>query len=1045
MLSTELQDKLVNFFDLDRAEYRESHGYLVIGGDQYQNITDTAKKAIKTLLSFSDANGYVPIKENNVAMLWKCVNAINTCMYHRSSWHRESTILLVYQFLRYFRWEGTTPNYIGYHGWGPLIYELLPEQLAYYLWWREEAKNRRFHEATTEYLWLYIYDTVLNTCYNSPSRSLIALQELYNSYSRLSPAVAHKKLSRQKLGYFIVNYALYNGLTADINNLLETYGIDDTFNIYHRIADGCFKGVELYLLSLASSSVKTKAFDNSDEKPFILTIIANAFEQISKVCKDNSINLLGDICGVLNDHALWVPYDSPVLYARSAVQTVASNKHVSFAIGENFYVYATGNDLSADRNLVNSNYSFYYNDDGRTFHCKGFYYRNEYSGPNETAQQMIDYVIRRIQISFRSLFRGRTIKELICPYQEIKAKVDLIISSLVHQYYPIWKQNHVPITSTIKTQYKVLAQDQISIPARFRFSRDPSKCYEKSTQAKGTDLMSEIKKATVLQERFDILKDQYSSKDGNSTVFETLSTKIIIPMLKLDFDAGCKMWEYVLSHYYGKCYPFDYHMLTDNIIEHSDTKILAKVFRNNETIKKYVFLLDPCKIHSYCEHFLCDLILLEDYDLADELICLYCQNNYGDNDPEENLYSVLYKSINSSESKWKINSTGIDFLNQWIAKVQSQTKKAELEVALLALIDCIEGDAPKGDMPFSIFMAEGGLQMYMEDRIKARNAQDKQDPIGPVVETRAKPTTIKSAGIQSIDNQHNSTQQQDIFDVEELEKALNELDSLIGLQEVKKEMTSLTNLMRVRQIRSERGMKVPDTSQHLVFMGNPGTGKTTVARIISKIFHALGFLSKGHLVEVDRSGLVAGYVGQTAIKTQEIIQSALGGILFIDEAYSLSPERSENDYGQEAINTILKAMEDYRDDFVVIVAGYDTLMPRFIESNPGLKSRFNKYILFPDYNGDDLFSIFKVFLKKNDYVIDDDAADLVAEYLEKLYRNRNENFGNARVVRNLFEKMIANQANRLMKDQVLSDDEIARIKVEDLQSIIGKFDEMRNA
>lgn len=199
---------------------------------------------------------------------------------------------------------------------------------------------------------------------------------------------------------------------------------------------------------------------------------------------------------------------------------------------------------------------------------------------------------------------------------------------------------------------------------------------------------------------------------------------------------------------------------------------------------------------------------------------------------------------------------------------------------------------------------------------------------------------------------------------DEIKKKIHDLVIAFGLQEVKAEINSLTNLMRIRHIRSERGMKMPDTSQHLVFWGNPGTGKTTVARIIGKIYHALGFLSKGHLVEVDRSGLVAGYVGQTAIKTQEVIQSALGGILFIDEAYSLSPERSEHDFGQEAIDTILKAMEDHRDDFIVIVAGYDNLMPRFIDSNPGLKSRFNKYIFFLDYNGADLYSIFKTFLEK---------------------------------------------------------------------------------
>ena len=263
-----------------------------------------------------------------------------------------------------------------------------------------------------------------------------------------------------------------------------------------------------------------------------------------------------------------------------------------------------------------------------------------------------------------------------------------------------------------------------------------------------------------------------------------------------------------------------------------------------------------------------------------------------------------------------------------------------------------------------------------------------------------------------------------------------ELNALIGLEAVKKDVDSLVNLVKVRTLRKERGLKCPDLSLHLVFSGNPGTGKTTVARIIGKIFSALGLLSKGHLVEVDRSGLVAGYVGQTAIKTQEVIQKALGGVLFIDEAYSLAPENADKDFGQEAIDTILKAMEDHRDDFVVIVAGYASLMPRFIDSNPGLKSRFNKYLFFEDYNGAQLYDIFLARVKSNDYRLDDGAAQAIREHLEELYEDRDKNFGNARDVRNLFERIVANQANRVAALESPSDEDILTITTADLEGLV---------
>ena len=269
-----------------------------------------------------------------------------------------------------------------------------------------------------------------------------------------------------------------------------------------------------------------------------------------------------------------------------------------------------------------------------------------------------------------------------------------------------------------------------------------------------------------------------------------------------------------------------------------------------------------------------------------------------------------------------------------------------------------------------------------------------------------------------------------------LEEALAELDQLIGLDVVKKDVDSLVNLVKVRKLRQERGMKTPDMSFHLVFSGNPGTGKTTVARIVGKVYSALGILSKGHLVEVDRSGLVAGYVGQTAIKTQEVVSKALGGVLFIDEAYTLAPENADKDFGQESIDTILKAMEDHRDDFVVIVAGYATLMPRFIDSNPGLKSRFNKYLYFEDYNGEQLFEIFRGRVDRSDYRLDEAAASAVKDHLQELYEDRDGNFGNARDVRNLFEKIVSAQADRVAQLEDPTDEDISTITVEDLKDLM---------
>lgn len=252
-----------------------------------------------------------------------------------------------------------------------------------------------------------------------------------------------------------------------------------------------------------------------------------------------------------------------------------------------------------------------------------------------------------------------------------------------------------------------------------------------------------------------------------------------------------------------------------------------------------------------------------------------------------------------------------------------------------------------------------------------------------------------------------------------LEDVLAELEKLYGLQNIKKEVKELISLIKVIQLRKEQELKNPDLSYHMVFMGSPGTGKTTIARLLAKIYHALGLLKKGHLVEVDRSDLVGQYVGQTAPKVDQVVDSALGGVLFIDEAYSITTS-GENDFGNEAIATLLKRMEDERDNIVVIVAGYQNEMNDFIMSNPGLRSRFNKYFYFEDYLPDDLFKIFQLFVGKYDYQLSKEAEKKAQEILTNAYNKRDHHFGNARFARNLFEQVVQNQANRIAAEKEIT-------------------------
>ncbi len=263
----------------------------------------------------------------------------------------------------------------------------------------------------------------------------------------------------------------------------------------------------------------------------------------------------------------------------------------------------------------------------------------------------------------------------------------------------------------------------------------------------------------------------------------------------------------------------------------------------------------------------------------------------------------------------------------------------------------------------------------------------------------------------------------------------SQLNSLIGLQEVKKAVNNLIAYHKIQQIRKKAGLKIPNKTLHISFMGNPGTGKTTVARILGKMYKELGLLSIGHFTEVSRTDLIAGYQGQTALKVKEVIEQAKGGVLFIDEAYSLTENDNSDSYGRECLTELTKALEDYRNDLVVIVAGYTELMKAFFDSNPGLRSRFNTFIEFKDYQSSELLEMLIQMAASDDYIIDNSAEILISSILEKAIADKNENFSNGRYVRNLYEKAIMHHANRLENSSSISDDDLRILISEDFNEI----------
>jgi ATPase family associated with various cellular activities (AAA)/AAA lid domain len=402
-------------------------------------------------------------------------------------------------------------------------------------------------------------------------------------------------------------------------------------------------------------------------------------------------------------------------------------------------------------------------------------------------------------------------------------------------------------------------------------------------------------------------------------------------------------------------------------------------------------------------------------EVAEEDISVYTKSNY--------CYGI-YTSIRESHGPefWSLNQVGrsialaLHVCQRYDDATDSSTREGLIAAYTRFAFLLINED-------FNITGSEGTFYARFKGVLASQNIEE-------AFAVLDEDTTPISVRLDSPDPEKRATMSSDPKSLDDL---IEEINELIGLENIKQEIAGLVNLLRVQQMRDQAGVSSLETSNHMVFYGNPGTGKTTVARKVGQIFKQLGILSKGHLIETDRVGLVAGYLGQTAIKTREVLDNANGGILFIDEAYTLCQDNSQDQYGQEATDTILKYMEDNRGDVVVIVAGYKNEMVRFINSNPGLKSRFNKYFSFPDYSAEELYEIFKDMATKAQYALDAGCQEKLKKLLFGLHSNKGENFGNGRTVRNLFERCVANQANRIIALPNPSPHELMRLTAGDIQ------------
>lgn len=472
MLGAALLATLEEYLNMHSSLYSECRPYRTIDLKEWKRIRNMSSRALLCLESFSEDDGVVIVNESNIEAVSFCVETIQTCTYGRTSLHRSYLMWNVYRFLSFFEWQGEAPKMESYESWGPFIFELSPKQLSYYLWWRQEANCGFFHESTDAYVWLFVYEKLLNVNpYESNSATLTILESTYSYYRENYPKPSHKCLTVEKFGHLIVNYALFNGLYDKVKELGNRYGVDDDYLLYLQFSKGKYAGLGRYLLNFASSEIKTKSFKGSDEEAYVIKNIPVILEEIYK--KNNTLRslLINDICGKLDQHSCWEFYETWI-FSLSTAPLIAHGDHTSFLLNGNTYALATGKTLSSDKELANNNCSWYLNDRGDRFHVEGLYYRKRFSGITSEGRQLIDYLSREIQVIYRAEHGLRTLKRKSCPYTEYTDEINDCIKQCFAANRCSDDKNRKEKDLHTVFSFALLTQEEVSVPGEFKYVRN---------------------------------------------------------------------------------------------------------------------------------------------------------------------------------------------------------------------------------------------------------------------------------------------------------------------------------------------------------------------------------------------------------------------------------------------------------------------------------------------------------------------------------------------------------------------------------------------